>query len=71
MKQQQYALPNIFLIFRETPEGDPKLQLLRHWRINFLHDLEWNVKCNLLCRQFHQWDHQPIWQEKKQNAINH
>lgn len=60
VKWKQSLLPDILLILWEAPEGDPKLQLFRHWWVDFLHHLKWNVKCYLLCRQLHQWDHQPI-----------
>lgn len=35
---------DILLVVREAPEGDAQLQLLRHGRINALHQLERDVR---------------------------
>ncbi len=44
----------VFLVVRETPESDPKLQLLGNGRINMFNQFEWDVGGNATGSQFRQ-----------------
>lgn len=54
LKYVIYFPPYVVLIFWETPESDPELELFRDGRIEMLDHLERNVTGNRFCSEFNQ-----------------
>lgn len=61
-----HKLPDVFLIFWETPKGNTQLYILWYWLRILLYHFKWYEASNCTRRQFNQWQHLSIWKN-----INH
>ena len=49
--------PDVLFVLWKAPEGDPKLNVLRHWRQVVLHQLEWDRRRHFASGQLFEAEH--------------